>query len=83
MFQYLLRENGKGDLTKKFVILLGCENIVQFIKALRIRWLGHIERLSEERMPKMTLYAKIDSGRKRGRSRKRWIDDLDSDPRNL
>ena len=62
--------------------LLGHENIVGFIKALRITWLGHIERMSEERMPKMTLNAKIDSGRRRGRPKKRWIDDLESDWRS-
>ena len=52
-------------------------------KALRMRWLGHIERMSEERMPKMILNAKIDSRRRRGRPRKRWIDDLESDLRSL
>ena len=34
-------------------------------------------------MPKMILNSKIDSGRKRRRSRKRWIDDLESDLRSL
>ena len=50
---------------------------------MRIRRLVHIERMSEERMPKMILNAKIDSGRRRGRARKRWIDDLESDLRSL
>ena len=63
--------------------LLGHVNILGFIKALRIRWLGHIERLSEERMPKWILNANIGSGRRRGRPRKRWIDDLESDLRSL
>ena len=44
---------------------------------------GHNERTSEERMPKMILYVKIYSGRRRGRPRKRWIDDLGSDLRSL
>ena len=45
--------------------------------------MGHIERMSEERMPKMILNAKIDSGRRRDGPRKRWIDDLESDLRIL
>ena len=59
------------------------ENIVGFIKALRIKWLGNIERMSEERMPKMILNSTIDGGRKRYRPRKRGIDDLESDLRSL
>ena len=37
----------------------------------------------EERKPKMILNATIDSGRRRGRPRKWWIDDLESDLRSL
>ena len=43
----------------------------------------HVKRMSEGRMPKMILNSKIDSGRRRGRPRKRWIDDLESDLRSL
>ena len=73
----------KRRSNKEIDELLGDENIVRLIKTLRIRWLGHIERMSEERMPKMILNSKIDSGRRRGRPRKRWIDDLESDLRSL
>ena len=43
----------------------------------------HIGRIIEERMPKMIRNAKIDSGRRRDRPRKRWVDDLDGDLRSL
>ena len=42
-----------------------------------------IGRMSEERMPKMILNVKIDSERRKGRPRKRWVDDLESDLRSL
>ena len=45
--------------------------------------MGYIERMSEERMIEMILNAKIDSGRRRGRPRKRCIDDFESDMRSL
>ena len=45
--------------------------------------MGYIERMSEERMPKMIINVKIDNARRRGRPRKRSIDDLESDLRNL
>ena len=63
--------------------LLGHENIVWFIKTQRIRWLGHIERMSEERMTEMILNSKFHTGRRRGRPRKQWIDDVESDLRSL
>ena len=58
-------------------------NTIRFIKALRIRWLGHIGRMNEEIMTKKILNAKTDNGRRIGRPRKRWIDDLESDVRSL
>ena len=51
---------------KEIDVLLGHQNIVVFIKTLRITWLGHIERMSEKRMPKMILNSKTDCGRRRG-----------------
>ena len=45
----------KRRSNKEIDELLNHENIVGFIKALGIRWLGHTERRSEERLPKMIL----------------------------
>jgi len=38
------------------------ENIVKWIKGQRISWLGHLERMEEDRMPKKDLHSR--TGRK-------------------
>jgi hypothetical protein len=55
-----LEELGKG------------ENIVKWIKGQRISWLGHLERMEEDRMPKIIFTQELEGTRRRGRHRKRW-----------
>jgi hypothetical protein len=59
--------------------LLKEENIVRFIKSQRIRWLGHVERMEDNAMPKRMLKGRLYSQRRKGRPRMRWLDDVESD----
>jgi hypothetical protein len=59
--------------------LLKGEDIVRFIKSQRIRYLGHVERMEDNVMPKRMLKGRLYSKRRKGRPRMRWLDDVESD----
>jgi len=46
------------------------ENIVKWIKGQRISWLGHLERMEEDRMTKKIFTQELERTRRRGRHRK-------------
>jgi len=48
------------------------ENIVKWIKGQRMSWLGHLERMEEDRMPKKIFTQELEGTRRRGRPKKRW-----------
>jgi len=53
-------------------------NIVKWIKGQRISWLGHLERMEEDRMPKMIFTQELEETRRRGRPRKGWTEEVKS-----
>jgi len=55
------------------------EDIVKFIKAQRIRWLGHVKRMEEGAMPRKMMEGRRFVGRRKGRPRLRWMDDVVAD----
>jgi len=52
--------------------LLKGENILKWVKGQRISWLGHLERMQEDRVPKKIFTQELEGTRRRGRPRKRW-----------
>lgn len=59
------------------------EDIVKFVKAQRIGWLGHIMRASEMSTIKAITMWKPSENRPRGRPRIRWKDQVEQDLRNM
>jgi hypothetical protein len=67
-----IRWQGLGRIDKK-------ENIVKWIKGQRISWLGHLEGMEEDRMPKKIFAQEMEGTRRRGRPRKGWREEVERD----
>jgi hypothetical protein len=59
------------------------ENIVRYIKYKRLSWLGHVERMTNERVAKTIYKWKPYTTRPKGRPRARWKDDVRNDLRKM
>jgi hypothetical protein len=56
---------------------------VKFIKVQRVRWLGHVKRMEAGAMPKRMMEGRLFTGRRKGRPRLRWMDDVVADFRAM
>ena len=56
--------------------LINGEDIVKFIKAQMIRWLGHVKRMEVAAMPQRILEGRLFKERRKGRPHLRWVDDV-------
>ena len=56
----------------------GVVRLEEFLREKRWRWLGHVERMDEERDPVKTLLLEVDGTKKR-RPKKRWKEVLECD----
>ena len=52
-------------------------NIVKCIKGQRISWLGHLERMDEDRVLKKSFTQELEGTRRRGRPRKEWKEEVE------
>jgi hypothetical protein len=73
---YAMMENNLWRIryNEELNTLLKGEDRVRFIKSQRIRWLGHVDRMEDNAMPKRML---------KGRPRMRWLDDIESDLKKM
>jgi hypothetical protein len=49
-------------------------DIIDIIKSKRLQWYGHVKRMQEERLPKLIMEWISGERRKRGHSRKTWME---------
>ena len=59
--------------------LYSSPNIVRVIKSRRIRWVGHVARVGEEKGVYRVLLRKPEGERPLGRPRRRWVDNIRMD----
>ena len=55
------------------------ENMVKWIKGQRISWLGHLERIREDRMSRKIFTQEMEGTRRRGKPKKRWKEEVEGD----
>jgi hypothetical protein len=55
--------------------------IIETIRLNRLCWVGHVERMEEDRIPIRVLYMNFGTTRLRGRPRNRWQDEVREDRR--
>jgi hypothetical protein len=73
------RRKTNGELTA----LYKDSNIVQYIKAQRIRCLGHVGKMPDQRYAKKTLLEVERGKKKRVRPKKKWLEAVTTDLRKL
>jgi hypothetical protein len=69
----------KSGTNRELVELSKGGNIVKWIKGQRISWLGHLQRMEEDRMPKKIFTQELEMMRRRGRLRKGWREEVERD----
>jgi hypothetical protein len=65
--------------TNKLDKLIRHKNIINYVKAQRLSWFGHLHKMPEERMVKKVYKWKPMLGRPLGRPKNRWEVDIRND----
>jgi hypothetical protein len=55
--------------------------IIEIIRLNRLGWIGHVQRMEENRIPKNVLYMNSEATKLRGRTRNGWQDEVREDGR--
>jgi hypothetical protein len=58
-------------------------NIIRMTKSRRMRWAGHVTRMGETRNAYRVLVRKLQGKRPLGRPRRRWVDNIKIDLREI
>ena len=56
-----------------------CQEIDRRTMKCRLKCFGHVNRMSAERCPKIAIYGYVHGKRRKGRPKKRWLDNVEVD----
>ena len=81
MLRLICGKTLKDKITNEKVYeITSVDEMKEFLQGQGLCWLGHVERMDENRGPAKALHFYID-GWKKGRPKKRWIEALEKDTR--
>ena len=63
--------------------LFKSQRIINVLKLNRLHWLGHVERMKENRQIKLMYAQEMRETRPRGRPRQRWKDNIEEDIKEI
>jgi hypothetical protein len=63
--------------------LYSSPSIIRMIKSRRMRWAGHVARMAEKRNAYRIVVGKPEGKRPLGRPRRRWVDNIKMDRREI
>jgi hypothetical protein len=69
--------------TEELHNLYSSPSIIRMIKSRRMRWAGHVARMGKKRNAYRILVGKPEEKRPLGRSRRRWVDNIKMDLRDI
>jgi hypothetical protein len=67
----------------QFHNLYSSPNIIRMIKSRRMKWAGHVARMGETRNAYRILVVQPEGKRPLGRQRRRWVDNIKMDLREI
>jgi len=75
------KENWRIVTNKEIYAVAKKPTITETIRLNRLCWLGHVQRMEENRPPKRVSYMNLEPTSLRGRPRNRWQDEVREDGR--
>lgn len=59
------------------------QDVIQRVAKERLRYFGHVMRMDQHRLPNIALHGRVHGQRNRGRPKKRWLDNIVEDCKEL